>query len=519
MHTLLLADDEFYTRKGILNEIDFKQIGIETVIEADDGINALKKISGVVPDIALLDVRMPRMDGIQLAAELRNKFPDCVIIFISGYSDKEYLRSAIKLKALQYVDKPINNAELSAVLREAVLSSDEAKGRKQILYEKLRGELTRFLSHQCRDKKLLVSKMEAAELPEKCFQHAFTFLLKILFEPEVDCDFKESERNRVMQTVRQCFETKKLQCIHTFLDEQTLIIHFFSPDSFDPRFCGGAMKALLLELSKALPCPHFIAAGFPVKGAMNVYQSYNAAVISLQNNFFEGPNSVTFPDDRARTSYMLSQNQIERFEDCILHRDAKQAIGMVESVTTEFRNNRGTLVGNIKRSYTRLISVILDIAENKQINIFQRGNMDNLWDIIHEYNTLDELNTFLINLMNVYFSEINEKSSDNIIVCAVENFIEKRYSNPDFSLSMISDALNLTPAYICLVFKETKGKTINQCLTSLRLEMAKKYMGNANLKIADIALKVGYRDNNYFTKLFKRHIGVTPTEYREAMLK
>lgn len=117
---LMIIDDEDNTREGIAERISWDKIGISQIEQADDGVNALKKALDFKPDIILTDVRMPRMDGIELSFKLREVFPECVIIFMSGYADKIYLKSAIQLKAVSYLEKPINLQELAQAVKDAV---------------------------------------------------------------------------------------------------------------------------------------------------------------------------------------------------------------------------------------------------------------------------------------------------------------------------------------------------------------------------------------------------------------
>lgn len=99
MYTLLVVDDEMFTRKGIIKKVPTEPDGISEVLEARDGKEGLAIAQYSPVDIVLSDVRMPRMDGIKMCQEIRRLYPDCVIIFLSGYSDKEYLRSAISMQA------------------------------------------------------------------------------------------------------------------------------------------------------------------------------------------------------------------------------------------------------------------------------------------------------------------------------------------------------------------------------------------------------------------------------------
>ena len=103
---LLLVDDEPYTREGILSIIAFDKLGIDEVFSAEDGLSGLAMAKEYQPDIILTDVRMPHLDGISMSYQIREFLPGCCIIFMSGFAEKDYLKSAIKLSAINYIEKP-----------------------------------------------------------------------------------------------------------------------------------------------------------------------------------------------------------------------------------------------------------------------------------------------------------------------------------------------------------------------------------------------------------------------------
>lgn len=104
---LLIVDDEELTRTGVISSINWESLGITEIFQADDGINGLQMAQTCRPEIILCDVRMPRMDGITMLERLETILPDSIPIFMSGYSDKEYLKAAIKLRAVNYIEKPL----------------------------------------------------------------------------------------------------------------------------------------------------------------------------------------------------------------------------------------------------------------------------------------------------------------------------------------------------------------------------------------------------------------------------
>ena len=157
---LLIVDDEELTRTGVISSIDWKALGIEEVLQADDGINGLEMAKRHRPEIILCDVRMPRMTGIAMLERLEKILPDTIPIFMSGYSDKDYLKAAIKLKAVNYMEKPLNPTEI----REAVLEAIELYTKK---IRSHRGETLQSMENASRLAQLLTTpgmdSLQAAE--------------------------------------------------------------------------------------------------------------------------------------------------------------------------------------------------------------------------------------------------------------------------------------------------------------------------------------------------------------------
>lgn len=138
MFSLLIADDEILTREGIIHALPWEKLGIDTIMQADDGIKGIEAATDCKPDIILTDVRMPNMDGIEMSRQIRRIYQDSKIIFMSGYSDKEYLMSAIQLKAVRYIEKPIKNDELIKAIQESVNECLEEQQRQIVEAETLK---------------------------------------------------------------------------------------------------------------------------------------------------------------------------------------------------------------------------------------------------------------------------------------------------------------------------------------------------------------------------------------------
>jgi len=117
---LLIVEDERMTREGLVESLDWAQIGVSKVFSAENGEVGLFMAKRILPEIVLTDIRMPRMDGITMASRIREILPECRIIFLSAYSEIDYYKAAIDLKAIRYLDKPVEPEQLRAVITEAV---------------------------------------------------------------------------------------------------------------------------------------------------------------------------------------------------------------------------------------------------------------------------------------------------------------------------------------------------------------------------------------------------------------
>ena len=133
MYKLLLVDDETATRAGILKSIRWQEIGIREVRDAKNGVQALDIAKDFVPDILLTDIKMPKMNGIDLSYRVKEINPDCSILIMSGYSEIDYLKSAIRLSALNFVEKPIDIRKLAEWIKKSVEVQDKIRKNKEYI--------------------------------------------------------------------------------------------------------------------------------------------------------------------------------------------------------------------------------------------------------------------------------------------------------------------------------------------------------------------------------------------------
>lgn len=506
---LLIVDDEKYTRDGISKNIDFKSLGVGEVICCKNAASAISAAKEFFPDILLTDIRMPQMNGIELAKEIKAMFPECKIIFMSGYSDKEYLLSAVKLKAVNYVEKPISLEELSGAIKTAV---DELNShiRLNMLDKKakdvipvLKSEAALMLTKPKTEPEKLKNILEMAGIGD-----LFSgFVNVVLFKVYTD-DFLLNEE--FSEVINAASEKHGLKLILGQKSDDIYVAGLF----FESRRSAEIYQIdkFCREVFKNTRADTFAAIG-KTETIENAYKSYNNAVLGLNTVFYSGYNTVA-TSDTLNDVYMFDDELIERFRECLIKKDRDTAVRIVRKIAAEVREKNATLVSVTKNYFYKLVNEILKLNKSYKLNSDIDMRLARTLDGIHGANTLDEL-LFMVNQsIDMLFDNLNTEYENNT-VWKIKQYIKENYRNELLSLSEISDYLDLNVSYASTVFKKEVGITINRYIIDYRLKEAKKLLLRHDILIKDIAKAVGFQNSNYFAKVFKKVEGIQPKEYRE----
>ncbi|MDM8131394.1 helix-turn-helix transcriptional regulator, partial [Clostridium butyricum] len=187
---------------------------------------------------------------------------------------------------------------------------------------------------------------------------------------------------------------------------------------------------------------------------------------------------------------------------------------IIKNLTSNFKNSIGTPISYVKDSYYRIIQHIMNHGSIR--NTFHKKEIcfRKILESILECNNLFDLENIVLRFIDDIALMLNDSSKKNSTVPSILEYIHKNYSNTNLCLDDISKNTYLTPTYICVIFKDQMYKTVNKYITEYRIEKAKAFLKDSNIKMSDIAGKVGYNDPNYFSKIFRKETSYTPSEYR-----
>ena len=509
---LLIVDDEELTRTGVISSIDWQSIGIEEVLQADDGLNGIEAARTHQPDIVLCDVRMPRMDGIAMLERLEEILPDIVPVFMSGYSDKEYLKAAIKLKAVNYIEKPLNPDEIREAIIEArdlCLEKKRTRHNQSLHSIESASRLALLLTQPYAHAKESISQL-VQELPLSI--STSTTFTAIVLKTDTEEDFPISEVNTMYMSVREFLRTFHMDCIFVEKRVQYMVYFLLGPAP------GPAARKSIQDFFCNLYSRYTrfcIASGDTLTGISRAYQSYTSAVILLQNSFFFPAGTFLSPLHEASSEKEpeLPSSPENEFLTLLSDKNKEKTEEFLEKLFQHYNENQKILPNQAKDLYYKLFRALDEAAH--QLKLTLSDSQENLIDALEKIFSFYELHQKLVKKTEYFFQTANNTEEENSTIFLIKNYIGQKYMDETLSVKDISDHVFLSTSYVCTFFKNETGQTLNQYLTEYRMEKAKQLLADPRYKISDISSRVGYSDGNYFGKSFKKYTGLSPSEYRD----
>lgn len=497
MIRIMIVDDETPARNQIKNELIRMGIDEKSLLEAQNGVVALGKAQNNKIDILLTDISMPRMPGIDLAKHILTLYPDCKIIFFTGYSDKEYLKAAIKLNVIDYIEKPIDYDELEQAVRKAISESEKLnKSDKENEFDfKF---LEALFKNQPIDKKALSAQYSkvlestkfVAAIIEPCSEYT-TAVISILEKSAERYSIRTTSRFKTNGSIELLFSGSTTNMKN---DIEKIFHSFFSALKEGEKFkCGiGSFE----------------------KQAKKVYISYENAVCALDNAFFYHPNTAVYFTDNISAPAVDTDKITKELYAYFSDEDFENACSTVNSLYNSLYQSNYMLSSNAKKIYYTIYENIHSCFKNYYFTLSSEHSLYDDSFNIHESHFLDDLHNHMISTINLMKQILNGTDFNSLVKSALI-YIERNYQNPNLSIVDIAIQCNVNANYLCSMFKSVTGETINYYVNKLRIENAKKMMLETNMTIVKISQRCGFNDAKYFCKVFGKYTNLTPTNFRK----
>ena len=515
MINLLIVDDEDFAIKFLLDVIDFTSFGIDNVFVANDSQTALDIARQNKIDILMTDISMPNMDGIALSTELKDISPECCIIFMSGFSEKEYYKSAINLGVTGFIDKPFDIDEIREVIAKTV-NKINSQNNSDTPYEDIakiiQKDLIIDMTRKITNYEAFSKKMHSCNLSVLESSYVVTGLIRFISKNNDD-NYSilsvETEKN-VLDIPKQI---DGLNVIYTFKQDNLLLIHLFACNSsvlnmHNLTYAHNLLTKNLMERYNLLS-----AFGHTVYSVSEAYSSYQKAVINLEAGFVVGYNKIISHIDESEP-YTFDADFTKDVLQALREQNKSKVLNIINDVLKKILLHPLTPAIKIKTQFIYLLNKLndetffrIETSEKKTYHLMQQSIL------INNCNSIQEIQSILYNYIDSVFDIYTSEYSTP--VKKVLTYIHDNYTNSSMTLKDISNHALLNASYMCTVFKKETGKTINQYLTEYRMTKTQELLVNTNKTIEAIAKAVGYNDSKNFFKTFKKQIGTTPANYRK----
>ena len=522
-YRMILVDDEDEVRGRIISKIN-PESGFEVVGIAGNGYDALELIEELKPHVVLTDIRMPFINGIELAKIVRRDFPTTKVAFISGYDEFDYAREAIELNVVSYLMKPVTSNDIEEFLKKLKKSLDEEfnfLSSAELIRKKYEDSIPQlinsYLSSYRNKRKLSAEDINYLKQYKLDFSNGNYLVGIIGFDSDIEVD--------------ACEESK------IFIG--SLVDKVFNNYSYYHSFYIPHGVVFILEDKKIKSSKDIDLELYEIIKYAEEYRKINIIIgVSRHfNNFIEYPGAFRESEQAFGHSKYFNLGQIFYYDD-IEEKERKQIL-INESDLNEFeyvlkygekpeiQKNIDKILSIVSKEEKEYILdpqlLIIKIA-NSLINFASSINV-NISDIISgkiveemmTFRHAEDLNKFIFDTI-IRIREKNIKSQVNRnekVIEGIYKYIEKNYKNPNISLESISDELNISISYLSMLLKKLRGVTFNKELIKYRMEKAKGLLKYSNEKIIIISKQCGYNEVYYFSHSFKKYTGVSPKEFRK----
>ena len=531
MLKVFLVEDEFVIREGIKNNIDWASHGYEFCGEAGDGEVAYPMIQKCKPDIVITDIRMPFMDGLELSKLIKKEMPWIEIIILTGFEEFAYAKEAIKLGVAQYLSKPISGDELLQELGQLAEKIREKK-REQEVREQYQREMEENVQKNRKDffKYLVTGSKTPVELLEMA-DHLELDISAIWYNIVlVQIQSTRHARDEFSSSIVEAEETLKsyesesdVLSFERSLEGKALLFKGDSREEIEEK-----EKLFLEVLQKTIGTYHhlvyYVGMGEPVNRLRELPESFEQARRAFAHRYLQRDNMVVRSQDREKTEAeevfaieSVNTKEVNRgkITEFLKMGGSDEVVYFVE----EFFRGAGTnaLKSGVFRQYIVMDAYfcVSDFLESIHVGKEQVSAPDlNSGIVGDEKESMDYVQGILQKAVNLREQRATDRYRD--VVEQVKYYIDENYAEEDLSLNTVASYVNFSPNHLSTIFSQQTGQTFIKYLTDYRMGKAKELLRCTGEKSSAISLLVGYKDAHYFSYLFKKTQGMTPTQYRNG---
>lgn len=501
MYRVLLVDDEYLELQLLRDNIDWAAYGFEICATAMNGAQALHTISEQRPDVVVTDIKMPVMDGIELSVRLHAQYPDIAIVFLTGYDQHDYLKNAITVDAVDFLLKPIDLAEVPALLERVRLHCDERRAISAASRSNLREYILAAASAAAVNP--MPGYTPALRCPDGTKSSACYFTLLQIGELAY---LRETQGEAMPEALKSSI----IKCcalpgtvLLTLKAEELLLL---STQCFDePMLAALAPEERRWVNAVSTDAPTAIT---DAAETIRVLRCAAHELLLHQGSGRLHKLSWKIPEEalRPRPETECLTAAINRLSTTAVLQWLQAYYHCLPADSRAYHRLSAELIETLLQTLPELASFQKTGEAAKTALLFR------IFHIVSPVTMCEEMADFLQKLMG----KIVETAADQrlLSVQKITAYIDRNLSKP-LSIDEIAAEFGLSANYFSTMFKKQLGCTVLEYLTEKRLIRAAQLLDGSNLKITQISAQLGYQNPSYFCALFAKRFGMTPSQYKK----
>lgn len=480
MHTLLIVEDEKMIRQGIKAMVQRSGVPVDVILECGNGEMALDILKSQQVDVMFTDIRMPKMDGIELVKAMQNLPRKPLTVAVSGYDDFSYAVEMLRAGVREYILKPVDRDQVKQILEK--LDVEIQKNRAKSENNRTIG--CQQLKHLMKDDHITEAERTAIlrEYGDNFYKDGF-----------VVCCLENREGDMIVD------------------DEHVYINNLGDYETY-------ILKTELLENFKLQEWRRrYVGVSSFKKGLENLREGYEEALAARKEAFWTERPCVTFGEIEDTAGLLPAEHQtisLENYVQMLGTDKYEQALKQMRNVFWNARRQEGH--GNLETEITNFLNKLLQTYEavlHTESEEVERMKHIYRYPCIGEYESefIGWLEQFATNLNHQFEDYKNKQKIQQAVLYIRENY------DKDLNMAVVSNHISMNYSLFSYAFKQYTGTNFVNFLKDIRMEKAKELLEKTDLRIVEISQKIGYENEKHFMKIFKVSCGVSPTEYRKNM--
>ena len=478
MNTLLIVEDDKMTRQGIKAMVQRSDVPIQNIMECNNGQIALEILKSQRVDVMFTDIRMPKMDGIELVEAMQELEHKPLTVVISGYDDFTYAVRLLRMGIKEYILKPAEMEQIVEILK------------------KLEEEISKNNENERKVREI------------GCQQLKYMILNEHITEKEIQAVTQRFEKQLLSKEyVVCCLENSGEQT-----EENASFLYLGDIEANCVYIIGRENKEFLLKNELA---DSYVGVSRLHTGIAQLKTAYEEAWTARKEAFLRSKHDVEYSESLLGEHGKADGERIHQIVQMLGTDKISGVLRTVELFISEIKRNRYSghvLEKSVDMFVEEMLRTYQNVLQGEEAELLRFQN-------IYQFANLDELMEEMTGWMIGFHEKINTEFDDYKNKSKMKQalaYIEENYDK-DLNMAVISNYVSMNYSLFSYAFKQYTGKNFVNYLKELRVNEAKRLLEETDMRVIEIGQKVGYENEKHFMKLFKSQCGVSPTEYRKNM--